>query len=97
MAQAKAKAKKKPDGWVEHAAIVRKTHPNARSGKQAVHVARYHTGRGSIGIDERPSSWKILHRPTGCFAEFRGQKQGPHVTIVWGRLKKSAGRRRRCR
>lgn len=83
--------------WVEQAVIVKKTHPWVKTKAQAGRLAKFHATRGSRETEETKQSFRVIQRPSRCFRMFRSQKRGANVTVVWGKLKKGAARRKACK
>lgn len=90
-------AKKKDKDWVEQAVIVKKTHPWVKTKAQAIRLSQYHTKNGFRMADETPRSFRVTQKPSRCFMKFRAQKRGDDVTVIWGKLKKGAARKKSCR
>lgn len=90
-------AKKMPKEWAEQAIIVKKSHPFGKTEHQALEIAERHSKNGFRMIMETKGSFRVIQRPKTCFYEFRSQKRGKDVTVVWGKLKKGARRSRSCR
>jgi len=89
--------KKRPDGWVEQAVVVKKTHPFAHTKEEAELVAERHAKHHAQTTVETPKAYRFITRPKTCFQKFRGQVRGAHVTVFWGQLKKGARRSSACR
>lgn len=90
-------AKKMNGEWAEQAVIVKKTHPWVKSKAQAVRLAKFHAQRGPRETEETKKSFRVIQRPSRCFRQFRAQKRGDNVTIIWGKLKKGAARKKACK
>lgn len=83
---------------VKQTVIVKKTHPAARTRAAAARVARPFADR--IGAPrETGTSFRFRQRPEACFAagSYRTARPTPHVSVVYGEVKRSARRRKSCR
>lgn len=92
-----AKKGKNGDAWVEQAVVVKKSHPYGKTAGQAEIIAERHAKKKARAKVESAATRRFIIRPKECFADFRGQSRGPHVTVFWGKLKPSARRRKACR
>jgi hypothetical protein len=83
--------------WAPAAVIIKKTHEFAKTPKGVRAVGEHHAGRPVLEVKERPRSWLTVHRPKGCFVEFRQQPRGRHVTVTWGKYAPNAKGKPECR
>lgn len=90
-------ANKTAKDWVEQAVIVKKTHPWVKTKPQAERLAAFHAKNGKKSTEETGKSFRVGIRPSRCFMKFRAQKRGNDVTVIWGKLKKGAARKKACK
>lgn len=91
------KRKPRKKEWAEQAVVVKKTHPFAKTKQEAELVAENHSRHKSIETVEFPLSYRVIERPKTCFTEFKGQKRGVNVSVIYGKLKVGALKNSACR
>lgn len=75
--------------WIKQSIIISKSHPDVKSRKEAEKIAKRYADR-IYTSRETGSSYRFRQMDNDKFSEFRTKIINSHISIVYGKLKKSS-------